>query len=203
MTYQYSDLPFSQACENNKQPILEHLAHLLFDIKNVLEIGSGTGQHCIHFAKHLPNLIWQPSDQADYLDGLQARISFEGTDNILPPIMLEVQHNWPTELLNYEAIFSANTLHIMSKDMVSSFFERAASSLITHGKLIIYGPFNYAGEFTSDSNRTFNQWLINNNPLSGIRDIQWIIELASKENFKLVNDFPMPANNRLLHFIKH
>jgi cyclopropane fatty-acyl-phospholipid synthase-like methyltransferase len=195
-------LPFSQACENNQQPILTLLTKWLPNCVHLLEIGSGTGQHSVYFANHLPHIRWQPSDQRHYLPNLQARLNLQASPNLQPAIELDVTQPWPQLTSNVDAIFSANTLHIMSKTMVEAFFIGVGNLLVNAGSLVIYGPFNYQGQFTSDSNRQFNMSLQHNNPQSGIRDIEWICQLAQQQGLTLREDIAMPANNRLLHFIK-
>ncbi|WP_137226876.1 MULTISPECIES: DUF938 domain-containing protein [Shewanella] len=195
-------LPFSQACENNKQPILTLLTQWLNNRQHILEIGSGTGQHSVYFAKNLPHVRWQPSDQLHYLDTLQTRLNLQASPNLQQAISLDVTQQWPLLTSNVDAIFSANTLHIMSQSMVEAFFTGVGSVLVNSGSLVIYGPFNYQGQFTSDSNRQFNLWLQQNNPQSSIRDIEWICHLAQQQGLTLQEDIAMPANNRMLHFIK-
>ncbi|MCE9684787.1 class I SAM-dependent methyltransferase [Shewanella sp. AS16] len=198
-----TELPFSQACENNKAPILSALTPLLADSRHVLEIGSGTGQHAVYFARHLPGLRWQPSDQLQYLQGLSARLRREATSNVAPPLQLDVLAPWPVAALAepIDAVFSANTLHIMSETMVEAFFAGIGNYLPSVAlQLLVYGPFNYQGKFTSASNADFDLWLKRNNPDSGIRDIEWITDLAAAQGLGLVQDLTMPANNRLLHF---
>ncbi|MGI2036760.1 DUF938 domain-containing protein [Shewanella frigidimarina] len=195
-------LPFSQACENNKQPILTLLAKWFVNRQHVLEIGSGTGQHSVYFAENLAHARWQPSDQQHYLPTLQARLDLQTSPNLQQAISLNVTQPWPLLLSDVDAIFSANTLHIMSKPMVEAFFTGVGSVLVNSGSLVVYGPFNYQGQFTSDSNQQFNLWLQHNNPDSGIRDIEWICQLAQQQGLTLQEDITMPANNRLLHFTK-
>ncbi|MCL1091145.1 class I SAM-dependent methyltransferase [Shewanella profunda] len=200
-------LPFSQACENNKAPILAVLVQAFSQTKHVLEIGSGTAQHAVHFAANLPHLIWQTSDQAEYLEGIKARCEQEGlfsNINLRLPLTLDVTTPWPVDKLTpyIDAVFTANTLHIMSKNMVEAFFIGLGQYLPKLKTLCIYGPFNYRGQFTSDSNRDFNDFLQRRDPASGIRDIEWICELAYRQGLSLEQDTAMPANNRLLHFVK-
>ena len=205
-----ADLPFSQACENNKTPILEALkrllplpqAHTQDPELNLLEVGSGTGQHCVYFAQHLPHIQWQPSEQTVYLDSVNQRISRFNSPNLKQAIALDLSQDWPSQCAEQQAIFSANTLHIISQTLVERFIEDAARALVPDGQFIVYGPFNYQGGFTSQSNQEFDAWLKQRDTLSGIRDIEWIIELAKAESLVLMDDIPMPANNRLLHFQK-
>ncbi|GIU12261.1 DUF938 domain-containing protein [Shewanella morhuae] len=197
--------PFSQACENNKAPILAVLTQAFSLNRHVLEIGSGTGQHAVYFAANLPHLIWQTSDQAEYIGGVTARCEQEiTTTNLVLPLILDVTAPWPVDGLTPEidAVFSANTLHIMSKNMVEAFFNGLGLYLPQLNTLCIYGPFNYQSEFSSDSNRQFDGFLKQRDPASGIRDIEWICCLASEQGLTLQQDVAMPANNRLLQFVR-
>jgi cyclopropane fatty-acyl-phospholipid synthase-like methyltransferase len=191
------ELPFSQASENNKQVILEILSRHLAEGDQVLELAGGTGQHAVHFASHLPHLHWQSSDIPSNVASLNLRINEAKLDNLPPAIAIDVnQPDWgcgqPT------AIFSANSLHIMSSDSVESFFKGIGENLQTAGTLLVYGPFKYAGEFTTESNASFNDWLKDRDPLSGIRDFEWVNELAATVGLSLIEDNAMPANNQLL-----
>lgn len=197
-----SQLPFSQSCENNKQAILSILSQSLANTENVLEIGSGTGQHAVYFAKHLPHLTWHPSDQSHYIEPLALRLSLEGSSNLKQPITLDVLSPWPCDQLNIDAIYTANTLHIMSKTMVEAFFHGVERHLVVGGTCCIYGPFNYHQQYSSESNRQFDIWLKQRNENSGIRDIEWVTALAAGANMPLQADIEMPANNRLLQFVK-
>ncbi|MCG9736860.1 class I SAM-dependent methyltransferase [Shewanella insulae] len=195
-----SQLPFSQSCENNKAPILAVLKQSFKATRRVLEVGSGTGQHAVFFAAHLPHLTWCPSDQPQFIAPLEKRIALQGGDNIAPPVSLDVSASWPLAQGEVDSIFSANTLHIMSEAMVADFFRGVEHHLSDNGSLCVYGPFNYNNQYTSESNRQFDIWLKHRNIHSGIRDIEWIMELADTAGLSLQADHAMPANNRLLHF---
>lgn len=188
---------FSEACERNKQVILDTIEPLLKNKASVLEIGSGTGQHAIHFAQSLPYLKWQPSDLEENHPSINAWIADSDVSNILAPIALDTTANhWPTRL--FDAIYSANTAHIMPWNAVEAMFKGASNSLSSDGLFMLYGPFNYNGEFTSESNRQFEVWLKEVNPCRGIRDFEAVNHLAELHRLKLKQDFEMPANNRLL-----
>jgi cyclopropane fatty-acyl-phospholipid synthase-like methyltransferase len=194
-------LAFSEACERNKGPILGLLRDELAGCTRVLEIGSGTGQHAVHFARHLRHLEWQPTDRADYLRDLAARIAEEGTPNLLVPLELDVlQEQWPP--VAADAVYSANTLHIMSWPEVEAFFSGVRRVLPAGGVLVAYGPFRYAGNFTSESNAAFDRSLRERDPASGIRDIEAVNRLAEAQGMMLMADHSMPANNRLLLWIR-
>ncbi|MCC5878736.1 MAG: DUF938 domain-containing protein [Idiomarina sp.] len=192
-------LPYSQACENNKDPILERLQELFVDTYSVLEIGSGSGQHAEHFAENLTHLNWQPSERAEHLSGLNRRIAQASLPNLAPAIELDInRQHLPRQ--TYDAIFTANTMHIMSWPTVERMFASLDKVLAEGGRLCIYGPFNYAGVYTSASNELFDQSLKGRHASMGIRDIEQVQRLAQRHGFNCLQDFQMPANNRLLHF---
>jgi hypothetical protein len=194
-------LPFSAACERNKEPILEVLRSRFAGRTQVLEIGSGTGQHAVHFAAALPDLIWHPTEQLAYLEDLTERVKLEGPANLRAPTLLDVrQAVWP--LRSVDAMFTANTLHIMSWPEVSALFRGCGSVLAPRGVLCIYGPFRYAGRYTSDSNRDFDRMLQERDPQSGIRDIREVTLLGEQYGLRLDADHDLPANNRLVVFVK-
>jgi len=189
--------PFSPACERNQQPIAEILKHVFKPVEHVLEIGSGTGQHAVYFARAMPWLHWQPTDVADNIPGIQAWINDAELPNLQQPRVLDVsQDNWPEQ--RYDAVFTANTLHIMAWNCVQRLIYNASQKLELNGYLAIYGPFNYAGNYTSESNARFDQWLKQQSVHSSIRGFEAIQELATFYSLELCNDYPMPANNRIL-----
>ena len=196
--------PFSQACENNKQPILNILKSVFSTSKHVLEIGSGTGQHAVFFGKNLPHLTWQTSDLPINHAGIHAWLSEAALSNVQKPIVIDLNEPLPefTQTKPIDALYTANTLHIISWQLVIKFFEAIKQNLAPNGKVCIYGPFNYQGKFTSESNANFDLWLKDRDPSSGIRNIEDILELANSANLELINDHEMPANNRLLVFTK-
>ena len=167
------------------------------DRKRVLEIGSGTGQHAVYFGEKFPNLIWQTSDRAENHPDICAWLDDAQLSNVLSPLVLDVAGgSWPAQ--RYDAVFSANTLHIMSRDEVEAFFAALPLATTTDAKLVIYGPFNYAGEFTSASNAAFDASLKERVPHMGIRDFEAVDALAHTAGFTLIDDSEMPANNRCL-----
>ena len=188
---------FSEACERNKAVILDILEDVFSSCQSVLEIGSGTGQHIIHFARSLPAIVWQPTDVDEYLPGLRARFQAESCSNIEAVVRLDVRMNpWPVG--QYGGVFSANTLHYMGIDCVEAFFSGAGVAVQPGGVLVVYGPFRYAGQFTSDSNARFDKLLRQNDPVRGVRDFEWINELAAAQQFSLLKDVSVPANNQVL-----
>ncbi|MBS0294138.1 MAG: DUF938 domain-containing protein [Proteobacteria bacterium] len=194
-----ADLPFSQACENNQSPILAVLAQAFADRRHVLEIGSGTGQHGVHFAPCLPHLVWQTSDLAANHAAINAWQAAYPAPNLRAPLLLDLtSSDWPDGA--FDAVFSANTAHIMAWPLVVRLFAMAGSHLPEGGVLALYGPFNYGGTFTSDSNRAFDAWLRARDPASGIRHFEDIATLAATHGLVLAHDHAMPANNRLLVF---
>jgi cyclopropane fatty-acyl-phospholipid synthase-like methyltransferase len=194
-------LPFSEACERNKGPILEVLRVAFADRTQVLEIGSGTGQHAVHFAAQLTHLTWHPTEQLAYLADLASRVKREGTRNLRQPTVLDVKQSiWP--LRSVDALYSANTLHIMSWAEVEAMFRGVDAVLSPHGVVCIYGPFRYEGRYTSESNRDFDLMLKDRDPLSGLRDMTDLGALAGRHALRLRVDHDLPANNRLLEFVR-
>jgi SAM-dependent methyltransferase len=188
---------FSSACERNQQPILDVLSEWLQGQERVLEVGSGTGQHAVFFSRALPRVRWQPTDTSEYLPGLRARLQVEALPNVAPALLLNVRMPvWP--VMSCDVLFSANTLHFMSIECVVEFFRGAGEVLAENGLLIVYGPFNYGGVFTSQSNEDFDQRLKGDDPLRGIRDFEWVDLLARARQLTLLQDVTMPANNRML-----
>ncbi|WP_435235455.1 DUF938 domain-containing protein [Psychromonas sp. PT13] len=193
--------PFSQSCENNKNPIFAILSEHFKGLSHIVEIGSGTGQHAEFFTNQLPHLTWQTTDQGDYFPHLEKLIVETNSSRLPPALYLDVsQENWP--ISDCECIFTSNTLHIMPWTCVEHLFKGLSSVLKVNGHFYVYGPFNYDGKFTSESNQSFDLHLKSSNPLSGIRDFEQIMELATQAGLGLVVDHQMPANNRLLHFKK-
>lgn len=188
--------PFSAASERNRDPILAVLRDAFAGCRDVLEIGSGTGQHAVHFAAALPWLCWQCSDRAENLAGIRAWLTEAALPNTPDPLTLDVaQDAWPMQ--PYDAIFSANTLHIMSWPEVEALFAGIATRLRSGGVLAIYGPYNVGGRFTSDSNAAFDRALRAAAPHRGLRDTAEVDALASRHGLTLQHDHAMPANNRL------
>ncbi len=192
--------PFSQACENNKEPILQVLKPLLQNSRTVLEIGSGTGQHAAHFATAMPWLQWQCSDREGNLPGIKMWLSEANLVNTPKPLELNVNDDWPTD--QYDTIFSANTAHIMHWSEVIQFFSGVGKRLAPDGQFLLYGPMNYRGEFSSDSNARFDEFLKTQDPEMGIRDFDQLQELATDAGLIFLEDFSMPANNQILRWRK-
>jgi SAM-dependent methyltransferase len=184
--------PFSDACERNRAPILGVLKRVFADRRRVLEIGSGTGQHAAYFAPELPQLVWQASDVAENLPGIRQWVREP------PPIELDVQRDFPA--IGADAVFSANTCHILSWPQVERLFAGVGGVLPRGGVFALYGPFHYRGQPTSESNRRFDIMLRSRDPASGLREAEAVVALAARFGLELAEDNPMPANNRLLVF---
>jgi cyclopropane fatty-acyl-phospholipid synthase-like methyltransferase len=189
--------PFVESCERNRAPILEVLRVELAGRSRLLEIGSGTGQHAVSLAPEFPGLVWQTSDLVEAHAGIRAWLAEAGLANVLPPLALDVcKGDWPSE--RYDAVFSANTAHWMSWPEVECLFSGVGRVLEADGVFCLYGPFNYRGGYTSESNARFDRWLRERDPASGIRDLEAVDELAGRAGMMLKKDYEMPANNRML-----
>ncbi len=187
---------YSEDAEQNKIPILEVLERVLSDSKSVLEIGSGTGQHAVFFGSFLSHLSWQTSELEQQHSVIRGRLNDNNVPNVLPPLFLDVAGEWPG--CCFEAVFSSNTVHIVSLSHVELMFCGIGKVLKKGGVFVLYGPFNYGGEFTCDSNRKFDDWLKNNDSNSGIRNFEDLNLLAEKNGLMLEEDVEMPVNNRIL-----
>ena len=189
--------PYSESCEQNKDPILTVLQQSFKESQTVLEIGSGTGQHAVFFAEKLPHLTWITSDRADYHAGINLWLKECALSNLQGPLCLDVnQQNWPVDQV--EGIFSANTVHIMSWHDVEQMFAGIGRILKSGGVFCLYGPFNYNGQFSSESNARFDIWLKNRDSDSGVRDFEALQVLAQEAELNFIDDIEMPANNRIL-----
>lgn len=190
------DKPYSEACVRNRGPLLEVLQVVFARCHHVLEVGSGTGQHAVHFAAGLPHLVWQTSELPDLHAGINAWLADAQLPNLRPPLTLDVAAHWPDTA--FDGVFTANTLHIMSWSHVGHFFAGVAKLLRKDGVVAVYGPFNYGGRFTSQSNAQFDQWLKARDPASGLRDCEALCTLATRAGLVLEDDLAMPAHNRTL-----
>ena len=201
-----ASLPFSQACENNKQPILEVLQQELQDFTHVLEVGSGTGQHSVYFAARLAHLTWQTSDVFAHHATINAWHTAYPAHNLYAPLIFDVSRD--SVPINkavdapYDVVFTANTLHIMSWSLVSKLFELVGDMLPINGKFIVYGPFNEKGSYSSESNRQFDHSLRQRDANSGIRHLEDVIDLANTYHLTLSRRYEMPSNNQILVFEK-
>jgi cyclopropane fatty-acyl-phospholipid synthase-like methyltransferase len=191
------DLETWRSADNNKVVICEKLIEIFSHQRRILEVGSGTGQHAVWFAGHMPHLIWQTSDRHQNLDFIRQRLAVEGLDNIAQPLELDVTTK-PWSGPAFDGVFAANCIHIMAWDMVVSMFDGIGQKLEKDGRVVLYGPFKYEGEFTTPSNAQFDEWLKAQNHESGIRDFEAVDRLAQDIGLGLVADYPMPANNQLI-----
>jgi SAM-dependent methyltransferase len=189
--------PYAESCEKNKGPILAVLKEIFAERKRVLEIASGTGQHAVYFGSELPHLIWQPSELARNLAGIQAWLDEAQLPNVLAPLAIDVNDaHWPVAAV--DAIFNANTVHIISWPEVERLFAHIARAIEPGGYVCLYGPYNYGGNFTSESNARFDAWLKARDPNSGVRDFEAVNRLAATHGLNLLHDIEMPSNNRIL-----
>ena len=194
--------PFAESSAENHQPIFEVIEPLLQDCQTLLEIGSGTGQHAVYFSESLPHLTWQCSDLKHNHAGINMWIDESGLNNVQAPIELDtLNSDWPDQ--SFDAVFSANTVHIMDWNMVQGLFAGLSQVMNVGGRFLLYGPFNYNGQYSSESNARFDQWLKERDPGSGITDFEKLAQLAKEAGLKLVNDYEMPVNNRLLYWQKN
>lgn len=192
--------PYSAACDRNKEPILEVLKEIILPTdRRVLEIGAGTGQHAVYFAPHFPQVDWFPTDLSDKLAGMKIWFEEAKIPNIQKPVRLDVaKDDFPK--LKFDVVFTANTFHIMHWKDCKSFMKLLGHRLRENSRVVIYGPFKYNGEYTSESNAQFDLTLKERDPLSGIRNYEDVLSNMEKNGFELVVDYDMPANNRLLVF---
>lgn len=192
--------PIAEACLRNQQPIADALCSLLSEKAKLLEIGSGTGQHAVFCARALPHIQWQTSDLAQHHDGMLKWIDEANLGNVLSPLVLDVDLNWPDfSTAPIDHVFTANTVHYISWQSVVNMFTQTASILPAKGLFMIYGPMNVDGKFTSEGNAGLDRWLkADVNSLAGIKDIADIQQLASEQGLTLIDNLEMPANNRLL-----
>lgn len=191
------DKPFSQACENNKHPILEVLGQYLTQPGSLLEVGSGTGQHAAFLATQLPHIQWQPSDVPEHLAGINLWCKEAGQSNLAQPIAFDVTQTESCPAA-HDNLYSANTLHIMSWSAVESLFRLIPDLVNPAGYVFFYGPFKYQGRFTSPSNADFDLWLKQRATHQGIREFEAIADLADRAGLVLIEDVRMPANNQTL-----
>lgn len=190
--------PYSPSCDRNRDAILHVLRDWLPLGPSVLEIGSGTGQHAVHFAAALPHRCWQTSECKGALPGLRLWLDEAQLPNTPAPLELDVSQTWPALPLQVDAVFTANTLHIMGWSDVQACFAALPSVLPTGGRLVVYGPFNESGQYTSESNAQFDRWLRVQHPRQGLRDLESIERLAQAGGFQRLARIDMPANNLCL-----
>lgn len=189
-----TDKPFSPSSERNREPILGVLRDEFADRKRVLEIGSGTGQHAVFVAAALPHLSWQTSERAQNLAGIESWLNDAALANTPQPVAFDVgQEDWPAQ--TFDAIFTANTLHIMAWSEVELLFARLPEIMDDACILAVYGPFNIDGQYTSDSNAEFDRWLHERGEHMAIRDLAAVDTLAESAGLQRTALHTMPANN--------
>jgi SAM-dependent methyltransferase len=190
---------FSEAAERNKNHILLVLQEWLPTHARVLEIGSGSGQHALHIAAEMKSITWQPTERSEGMPNLTKNLSDYGSPNILKPLMLDLSSKrWPN--VDTNCVYSANVMHIVKENLGENLIRGVGDNLAEGGLLILYGPYKYGGDFTTQSNAEFDAWLKARDPNSGIRDFEWVAGLADQQGLLFKSDLPMPANNRLLIF---
>lgn len=195
------DRPFAPAAARNAEPIAAVLQQHFSGVRHVLEVGSGTGQHAVHFARAMPWLSWQCSDVAANLPGIRAWLDEAALSNTPPPLALDVNDAWPP--LRADGVFSANTLHIMSWQEVERLFAQLEALLLPTATVVIYGPFRKDGRHTAPSNAAFEAGLQADAPWRGIRDMADIDRLAAGIGLRRVDTVAMPANNVCLVWRRH
>ena len=194
--------PFAPACERNKDAILSVLKEIIDESnRKLFEIGSGTGQHAAYFAKHFPHLEWVTSDVAENHLGISLWLAEAKLANLRGPYLFDVDRTDISKNV-YDLVFAANILHILSWKQDKTLFKKLGRGLSDGAQVLFYGPFNYAGNFTSASNQAFDEQLKQNDPKRGIRNFEEVVSNMRKNGFELTQDFEMPANNRLLQFLK-
>jgi cyclopropane fatty-acyl-phospholipid synthase-like methyltransferase len=192
-----SQKPYSQSCVDNAAPILEVLKRYLPAQGELLEIGSGTGQHAVLFAGLFTEIIWHTSDMLEQHPGIQMWLDEAHLLNLRTPLALDViNDSWPEQ--QFDAIYTANTAHIMPMEAVEGMFRGVASVLKADAPFLLYGPFMYHGQHTSESNQHFDLMLRSWEPAQGVRDVDWLEDVASRYGLILDEDLEMPANNRIL-----
>ena len=191
----------SPASERNKAPIFNKLKNILESAESVLEIGSGSGQHCLHATARFPKLHWQCTDTQQYLSALAENLTEFGTSTLPPPLQIDVSENdWLNGQVNkqYDIVFCANTLHIMSEKNIGDFFIGLDFVVHTSSQLIIYGPFRERGAYRSEGDAQFDLTLRARGTGSGIRNREWIDKLSLEKQFLPQERWELPANNLLL-----
>ena len=186
--------PYAESCARNQERILQLLRDWFAGCRRVLEVGSGTGQHAVHFAAALPQLLWQASDRAENLPGIRAWLDEAALPNTPAPLPFDVDGDWPQT--SFDALFSANTLHIMSWAQVQRLFAGLPAVLEDGARMAVYGPFHYGGQPSAPSNAAFDAMLRQRDPQMGVRDAEAVDALAASHGLYLLEDVAMPANNR-------
>lgn len=187
--------PSAPACERNRGPILTVLQQELSGAQKLLEIGSGTGEHAVFCAARMPGVTWQTSDVVANHEGIQQWLDWANLDNVLPPLSCDTRVPPDLQRASYSAVFSANTSHIMDRDAVRGMFAIAGDVLEANGVFILYGPFRQGGQFTGPTDESFDADLQSRDSAMGIRDLEWLEELAAASQMQRKALYAMPANN--------
>ncbi len=193
--------PYAPAYDRNRDPILSVLHRVLPEQGQVLEIGSGTGQHAAFFSAALPHLQWLPSDLPPRLSGITQWCDQSGNDKCLAPVAIDLLRA-SLSLPRSDAIVCINIVHIVAWAGVQNLFKAARDCLSPGQVLYLYGPYRYADRPFEPSNEEFDRWLKVRDPLSGVRDFDAVRDLAASCAFDLSLDLPMPSNNRSLCFTR-
>ena len=197
------------AFHRNHQAIRAVLLRYLADKSgDVVEAGSGTGQHVVDFARHMPGIIWSPSDlNEQHLKSIAAWRAYANLPNIRPPLRIDLSDPaWCPEMhdgsgpKNLLAVFCANVIHIAPWRVAEGLFAGAGRYLPADGRLFLYGPFKRGGKHTAVSNAVFDTSLREGNPEWGVRDIEALEKLAASAGLGLAEIAEMPANNLILVF---
>ncbi len=195
------------AVARNREPILAVLRDVLPATGVLLEIASGTGEHCVYFAQHLPKLQFLPSDLGDeQLASIEAWRRDAGLDNVLPPRRIDVtEEDWLGDAAGahggelgrgfVDVVFCANMIHIAPPAALAGLVRGAARHLKPGGLLITYGPYRMGGQHTAPSNEEFERWLLSLNPSYGVRDIEELLSRGAEVGLRHERTLPMPANN--------
>ncbi len=189
-----TEAPFAEYAARNTQPILDVLRREFRAASDVLEIGSGTGQHAVAFGAELDPVCWQTSDLEENHPGINAWIERAGGENVRPPLSLDVR-TATLSPASFDAVFSANTAHIMGIDAVRDMFALVGDVLRAAGVFCLYGPFRIRGAFNTSSNDAFDRSLRRRDAVMGIRDIEVLDEFGLRGGLHRRRLYAMPANN--------
>lgn len=189
-----TERPFAESAARNAAPILEVLRREFRAARDVLEIGSGTGQHAVTFAAEMPQLRWQTSDLDENRAGIRAWIGEAGLDNVMPPLLLDVR-DASVAPASFDAAFSANTAHIMGMDGVRRMFSIVGDALRSDGVFCLYGPFRIGGAFNAPGNEAFDADLRQRDAMMGIRDLETLDQFGAACGLHRKRLLAMPSNN--------
>jgi len=193
---------YAPAALRNREPILAVLKSYLHDAGLILEIASGSGEHCVYFAENLPSYFYQPSDpDRAARASIDAWVKEKALANALPALDIDASSS-PWAVSPAHAIICINMIHISPWAAAAGLFQGAASALFSNGLLFTYGPYRKNGTHISKSNEQFDENLRRENPEWGVRDLEAVIDVAAKNGFSPPLVEEMPANNLMLIFRK-